>query len=124
LRDIQNLGCSKEFRLLDFGESSYRNQQNKKQPEYLMTKDGFTLLVMGYTGKKAMAFKEAYIDRFNEMENFIKTLTTARLEYPQFTSFLYFLYVPCNYQRSRKTALQRAFLTLFAFFVFFVSISE
>ena len=33
-----------------------------------MTKDGFTFLVMGYTGKKAAAFKEAYIKRFNEME--------------------------------------------------------
>lgn len=53
LRDIRNLDCSEQFRLLNFEESSYRNEQNKKQPEYLMTKDGFVFLVMGYRGKKA-----------------------------------------------------------------------
>jgi hypothetical protein len=36
-----------------------------------MTKDGFIFLVMGYTGKKAAVFKEAYITRFNQMEAFI-----------------------------------------------------
>ena len=35
---------------------------------YLLSKDAFTLLTMGYTGEKAMAFKVAYIARFNEME--------------------------------------------------------
>ena len=35
---------------------------------YLLSKDGFTLLTMGYTGEKAMKFKVAYINRFNEME--------------------------------------------------------
>lgn len=35
---------------------------------YLMTQDGFTLLVMGFTGKKAMQFKEQYIKEFNEMK--------------------------------------------------------
>lgn len=48
--------------------SSYINAQNKKQPMYLVTRDGFTLLVMGYTGEKAMKFKEAYIKQFNAME--------------------------------------------------------
>ena len=35
---------------------------------YYLTRDGFTLLVMGYTGKKAMRFKEGYIKQFNAME--------------------------------------------------------
>jgi len=35
---------------------------------YYITRDGFTLLVMGYTGEKAMRFKEAYIKQFNAME--------------------------------------------------------
>lgn len=61
LRDIKELECSEEFRLSNFGESSYINSQNKKQPMYYMTRDGFTILVMGYTGEKAMRFKEAYI---------------------------------------------------------------
>ena len=50
-------------------QSSYTNEQNKSQPEYLITRDGFTLLVMGYTGERAMRFKKAYIAAFNEMES-------------------------------------------------------
>lgn len=73
LRDIQNLDCSEEFRLLNFEESSYKNEQNKKQPEVLMTRDGFIFLTMGYRGKKAAKIKEAYIQAFNRMEEYIKT---------------------------------------------------
>lgn len=68
LKDIRELDCSSGFRLLNFKESYYMNLQNKKQPMYHITKDGFTLLVMGYTGEKAMRFKEAYIKQFNAME--------------------------------------------------------
>ena len=68
LRDIRELGCSSEFRLLNFEESGYTNAQGKKQPMIYMTRDGFTLLVMGYTGDLAMRFKEAYIKQFNAME--------------------------------------------------------
>ena len=55
--------------LHNFVQSAYTNEQNKSQPEYLITRDGFTLLVMGYTGEKAMRFKKAYIAAFNEMES-------------------------------------------------------
>lgn len=72
LRDIRELGCSDEFRLSNFGQSSYMNEQNKKQPMFLMTRDGFTLLVMGYTGELAMKFKEAYIKQFNAMETALR----------------------------------------------------
>ena len=49
--------------------STYQPDPNSRSyPEYLITKDGLTLLVMGYTGAKAMEFKLAYIKRFNEME--------------------------------------------------------
>ena len=85
LGDIKRLNCSSEFRLLNFKESSYKNNQNKNQPMYLLTKDGFVLLVMGYTGKNAMRFKEAYINRFNQMESFISSLQTVKLEFPEFT---------------------------------------
>ena len=78
LRDIKELECSEEFRLSNFGESSYRNSQNKKQPMYYMTRDGFTLLVMGYTGHKAMKFKEAYIKQFNAMEKQLKEKLVER----------------------------------------------
>lgn len=68
LRDIRDLKCSEEFRVSNFGQSTYENTQGKIQPMYLMTRDGFTLLVMGYTGDLAMSFKEAYIKQFNAME--------------------------------------------------------
>lgn len=68
LKDIRELECSGEFRLLNFEESFYYNNQNHRQPMYYMTRDGFTLLAMGYTGEKAMRFKEAYIRQFNAME--------------------------------------------------------
>jgi Rha family phage regulatory protein len=72
LRDIRKMECSEEFRLSNFAESSYLNLQNKEMPMYHMNKKGFTLLAMGYTGKEAMKFKEAYIDQFERMENELK----------------------------------------------------
>lgn len=85
LRDIRELDCSKEFRLSNFGQSSYTNAQGKKQPCYCMTRDGFVFLAMGYRGAKAARFKELYIKRFNEMEQFIRTLASARREFPLLT---------------------------------------
>lgn len=56
-----------------FIASTYQSDPNgRSYPEYLITKDGLTLLVMGYTGAKAMEFKLAYIQRFNEMEALLK----------------------------------------------------
>lgn len=72
MRDIQNLACSQEFRAANFGESSYKSEQGKEFPMCTMTKDGFSFLVMGYTGKKAAVFKEAYIKAFNNMEEEIR----------------------------------------------------
>ena len=90
LRDIAkitdtNSGLSKEFAASNFEPSYYKDSTGRKLPCYMMTRDGFTILVMGYTGKKAMRFKELYIRRFNEMEQFIKTLVTARKEFPLLT---------------------------------------
>ena len=49
--------------------SSYKNEQNgQTYPEYLMNRDGFSLLVMGFTGSKALAWKLKYIEAFNAME--------------------------------------------------------
>lgn len=68
LRDVENLGCSEEFNRLNFEPISYTDSMNRTQKAYSMTRDGFTLLVMGYTGDLAMKFKEAYIKQFNAME--------------------------------------------------------
>lgn len=72
LRDIRELACSQEFRQSNFGQSYYLNEQNREMPMFVMNRDGFTLLVMGYTGKKAMQFKERYIAAFNKMEKTLK----------------------------------------------------
>ncbi len=62
MRDKQNLSCSEDFRLLNFGECNFallvkmRELQQggaSKAQYYEITKDGFSFLVMGYTGAKA-----------------------------------------------------------------------
>ena len=90
LRDISKItapksGLSEEFVRQNFVSDSYTDATGRKLPCYQMTRDGFTMLVMGYTGTKAMHFKERYIKRFNEMESFIKTLVMARQEFPLLT---------------------------------------
>nr|DAO27781.1 MAG TPA: regulatory protein [Caudoviricetes sp.] len=55
-----------------FIESSYIDIQGKDRPMYIMNRDGFTLLAMGFTGKKALQFKLDYIEAFNKMEKAIK----------------------------------------------------
>lgn len=66
LRDIQNLSCSEQFNLLNFGEIYYTDAMNRDQRAVEMTKDGFSFLVMGYTGEKAGQFKELFINEFNK----------------------------------------------------------
>ena len=112
LRDIENLDCSEKFRLLNFEESSYRNEQGKRQPCIDMTRDGFTFLVMGYRGKKAAAYKEAYIERFNQMEQFIKTLVSARQDFPLLTANIKLLHDhPQHYHFSNECDLINVLVT-------------
>ena len=78
LRDIRHILSSlpdesNNWGMRNFALTPYTDPQNKQTyNEYLITKDGFTLLVMGYTGETAMRFKLAYIQRFNEMETLLK----------------------------------------------------
>ena len=67
LRRIRDLGCSPEFNERNFAPVEYLDQKGERRPAYEMTKDGFVLLVMGYSGAKAMRIKEAYISAFNWM---------------------------------------------------------
>lgn len=73
LESIRKLMTAENSAVLQmFEESIYINEQNKTQPMYLMNRDGFTLLAMGFTGVKAMEFKIDYINAFNKMESKIK----------------------------------------------------
>lgn len=55
-----------------FAETTYSNR-GKEYPMYIMNRDGFSLLVMGFTGEKALKFKLEYIEAFNKMEEMIRT---------------------------------------------------
>lgn len=81
LRDIRDMECSDTFRESNFGFSYYKSAQGKKLPMYEVTRDGFTILAMGYTGKEAMKFKEDYINAFNAMENELKRIYTERQQW-------------------------------------------
>lgn len=82
LRDIENLigGESKIGLSSMFFKSEYISAQNKKLPEYLMNRDGFTLLAMGFTGKAALEWKLKYIAAFNEMEKKLSTRAASQLQ--------------------------------------------
>ncbi|EKK2478894.1 Rha family phage regulatory protein [Escherichia coli] len=68
LRAIANIECSEKFNALNFEDVTYTDAKGEKRPMYQITKNGFVFLVMGFTGKKAAAFKEAYIAEFDRME--------------------------------------------------------
>lgn len=65
---IRNLECSAEFAEHNFVLSGYTDASGRKLPCYQITRDGFAFLAMGFTGKRAAQFKEAYINAFNQME--------------------------------------------------------
>lgn len=88
LRDLDNLreGVAQNWADL-FYETTYIHKQNKQEyREVLMNRDGFSLLAMGFTGKKAIGWKLKYIEAFNRME---KALTSKVPEID--SSFLYLL---------------------------------
>lgn len=81
IRDIETMQCSEEFRERNFALSSYKSEQNKSLKEYIVTEDGFSILCMGYTGEKAMKFKERYIACFNSMKEELKRIYTERQQW-------------------------------------------
>lgn len=72
IQRLETLDCSPTFNRLNFQPVEYTDAKGENRPAYQMTKDGFVFLVMGFTGKKAAAFKEAYIAEFNRMEEEIR----------------------------------------------------
>ena len=70
LRDIARLiaEAPPEFNAPNFGAGEYADTNNQKRPMYTITRDGFVLLAMGFTGKAALAWKIKYIEAFNKLE--------------------------------------------------------
>ena len=58
-----------------FIESTYTDKSNRQSKEYLLTKDGFSLLVMGFNGREALEWKLKYIEAFNTMERKLKEIS-------------------------------------------------
>lgn len=71
LRQIQRLILADAKLRSLFVSDTYVDEQGKERPMYYLTRDGFTLLAMGFTGKKALQFKIAYIEAFNKMERML-----------------------------------------------------
>ena len=87
LKAIESLQIPDSFRERNFSPSEYSSQngigKTIKYPMYIITRDGFTLLAMGFTGKAAMQFKVAYIEAFNAMERTIKESAATGLPTPE-----------------------------------------
>lgn len=73
LRAIENLPQD-EFNALNFNAVSYKASNGKINPCYNLTRDGFSLLVMGFTGEKAYKWKILFIKAFNEMEKRLRNI--------------------------------------------------
>lgn len=108
MRDIENLmseGVLKNEQTPMFYKTEYTHEQNgQTYPMYLMNRDGFSLLVMGFTGKAALEWKLKYIQAFNEME---KKLATPQM--PKLSKELQALFLlddRTQRQEQRLTALE------------------
>lgn len=79
MRDIREImdKCSESFNALNFELVTYKDAKGEERPMYLLTKDGLMMVTMGYTTPEAMRVKEAYIARFNEMEEQLRSASPA-----------------------------------------------
>ena len=77
LESIRNLTAENSATKSRFIETSFESR-GKFYPQYELTRDGFSLLVMGFTGSKALEWKLKYIEAFNEMERELKRLFEER----------------------------------------------
>lgn len=84
LRAFDNLGCSDEYRRLNFEETIADvpgpKGATRQERVVRMTKDGFVILAMGFTGAEAMRIKEAYIRAFNSMAEQLQGLSLSLWE--------------------------------------------
>lgn len=84
IRTIESLQVPDNFKFSNFGvlEIPYKNGLGKTvmRKAYSITRDGFTILVMGFTGAKAMQFKIAYLEEFNRMEAKLRELQGAPVQ--------------------------------------------
>jgi len=80
IRAIRNLGTPQEFTERNFALSEFTDTTGRALPAYRITRDGFTLLAMGFTGKEALQWKLAYLDAFNQMERELVARSTRPVD--------------------------------------------
>lgn len=110
IRDIISTagGVPKSGQTPMFNETTWTNEQNgQSYPMFTMTRDGFSLLAMGFTGKKALEFKLKFINEFNRMEETLKKLGDKQILAWQKTRQL---------GKQTRKLLTRAIQTLEAYF--------
>lgn len=92
LRDIDALlkspAMTEDFNRLKIEPIKYTDSNGRKCRAYALTEQAFSLLVMGFTGDKALKFKLWYIDQFHKMKEQLDDLLGARLECPKLTNAL------------------------------------
>jgi len=100
IRDIDEaiLKLSIDFTKTNFGYSKYKDKSGKRNKEYLLNRKSFSLIAMGFTGKKAMDFKVAYIEAFETMHNVIDTRQLSKSGYKEMTSA-----ISSKYNKDQKT---------------------
>ena len=76
LQNIDNLIAENSAVKSMFKQSTYKADNGQKYRMFYMNRDGFSLLIMGFTGKDALNWKLQYIKAFNQMESFIKEKST------------------------------------------------
>ncbi|EHP1801221.1 Rha family transcriptional regulator [Campylobacter jejuni] len=69
-----------DFTESNFILSTYKDKKGELRPCYNLTRDGFSLLVMGFTGEKAYKWKILFIKAFNEMEKRLKNLEQEKMQ--------------------------------------------
>ena len=85
LKALDNLSCDAEFSRLSFAPSTYLDRRGKTQRQVLMTRAGFTFLVLGFTGQKAAEFRQGYIAQFDRMEAQLRAPQAPAVPLPDFT---------------------------------------
>lgn len=98
LQSIENLTAENSALTQMFFKTSYISGTGKAYPMYLMNRDGFTLLAMGFTGKEALEWKVKYINAFNAMEQ------ELRNPKPMTANEMFAMQAQINLESERKLA--------------------
>lgn len=80
LRAVRNLECSEDFNRRNFAPVAYIDDKGEARTMYSLTRDGAMYLIMGFTGAKAAAMREAFIAEFGRMEGELKAKSDRRAE--------------------------------------------